>query len=469
MKKTNNFKIKYKLKIKWQLILVLFLIINGCSDFLEVDLPSSQLNTAFVFENKATANAAMVDVYAKVRDKGLISGNSMGLSASMGAYTDELDYFGTSSSSLNFFSLNTVLPTTGVIETWWNNSYNQIYAVNDIYQGVDNSNSLTEIEKNNLKGEALFIRALMHFYLVNVFGDIPYITSTDYQLNQTVSRLNKSEVYDHLINDLKMAKSLLSKNYSGGTRVRPNKSVASALLSRVYLYRENWEEAADEASLILNQTDIYSFPDNISKTFLIQSPSTIWQLLPQSNGRNTLEGNTFIFLSGPPSSTALSEYLLNAFEEGDLRKTNWIKEVTNANRTWHHAFKYKQRTITPSSLEHSIVFRLSEQYLIRAEAKAHQGELTSALEDVNVVRSIAGLAPTVLNSQELILEAVFQERRVEFFTEFGHRFFDLKRTNQLDANLASIKPGWSTHMKNLPLPEREFLLNTNLLPQNEGY
>jgi hypothetical protein len=62
-----------------------------------------------------------------------------------------------------------------------------------------------------------------------------------------------------------------------------------------------------------------------------------------------------------------------------------------------------------------------------------------------------------------------QERKVELFSEFGHRFFDLKRLDKLDAELNLTKPSWSTYMKNLPIPQRELLLNPNLLPQNNGY
>lgn len=454
---------------KIAILILMATAIVGCEDFLEVDLPNSQLNSPFVFENATTANAAIVDIYAKIRDNGLISGNSFGLSASMGVYTDELDFYGPPTSSLNALYLNTVQPNTAIMEQWWNNSYNQIYAANLIIKGVESSETLNDAEKNQITGEALFIRALIHFYLVNTYGDIPYLKSTDYRANQRAVRLQVNEVYDNIIADLNNAKSLLPEAYFSGTRVRPNKSVAAALLSRVYLYNENWAEAANEASFIINQNTVYSFPADINNTFLIQSPSTIWQFLPQASGRNTLEGATFIFLSGPPSSIALRQELIESFEVNDLRKINWTKEITNANGTWYHSFKYKQRTITPSSQEHSIVFRLAEQYLIRAEARAKQGEVISAIEDLNTIRINAGLQNTTANTQDEIVEAILNERKVELFTENGHRFFDLKRTNQIDNTLSQIKPNWSAFKKKLPIPEREFLLNPNLLPQNEGY
>lgn len=468
MKTINSHNLKQQF-IKAITASVLCLSLAGCEQFLEVELPASQLNTPFVFESYATANAAMVDIYAKMRDNGLLSGNSSGMGASLGAYADELQYFGNPTSSLHFFYANTLLPTTGTLEIWWNSSYNQIYAANAVYNGVGQSESLTPENKRQLQGEALLVRGWIHFHLANLFGEIPYIKTTDYLQNQAVSKIPTQEIYDLAIQDLENAKALLPENYFGGARVRPNKSVAAALLAKAYLYNQNWAAAANEASFLINQTGTYSFPQNTESTFLIQSPSTIWQLLPQAGGRNTLEGSTFIFLSGPPSSIALAPQLMDAFEEGDLRKANWTKEVANANGTWHHAFKYRQRTNTAASQEHSVLFRLAEIYLIRAEARARQGELTSAAEDVNTIRALAGLAPTAADTQESLLQAIAQERKVELFTEFGNRFFDLKRTDQLDSTLNGIKPAWNAYMKNIPIPQREVLLNPNLLPQNDGY
>jgi len=131
--------------------------------------------------------------------------------------------------------------------------------------------------------------------------------------------------------------------------------------------------------------------------------------------------------------------------------------------------KYKERTSTGESVEYSIVLGLPEQYLIRAEARAMQGELVSAAEDLNAIRARAGLGETGASGQQQLLDAIAQERRVELFTEFGHRYFDLKRTGRLDAALGGLKPGWQATDRRLPIPEAQILLNPNLNPQNDGY
>ena len=95
--------------------------------------------------------------------------------------------------------------------------------------------------------------------------------------------------------------------------------------------------------------------------------------------------------------------------------------------------------------------------------------MSGATADLDAIRTLAGLPNTTAVTQQELLDAILQERRVELFTEGGHGFFDLKRAQQLDAALDAIKPGWNSTDALLPLPEAELLLNPNLLPQNPGY
>lgn len=445
------------------------LFFTSCDSFVEVDLPSSQLNTSAVFEDKATANAAMTDIYSKLRDNGVLAGTASGNSVALSAYADELTYYGSSTGATQFFYANTILPANSTVAGWWSFSYNQIYSANTVYQGVSASTKLAQTDKDQLMGEALFVRALVHFYLVNLFGNVPYITGTNYEENMVVHRMPASEVYSRVIADLEMAKALLPVDYFGGTRIRPNKLVASALLARVYLYNGNYAEASNAASAVINEASIYSLEPNQGNAFLKDSPSTIWQLIPQTEGRNTNEGASFIFNAGPPPFGALRNELVNAFEPGDLRKTHWTGAITSGANTWYHAYKYKKRSATASTEEYSIMLRLPEMYLIRAEARARQGELTNAIDDLNAIRSLAGLSPTAAVTQPDLLTAILQERRVELFTECGHRFFDLKRFGQIDAVLSVLKPDWTSTEALFPVPESELLLNPNLAPQNPGY
>ena len=134
-----------------------------------------------------------------------------------------------------------------------------------------------------------------------------------------------------------------------------------------------------------------------------------------------------------------------------------------------NTYKYKIGLGAGTSQEYSIVFRMAEQYLIRAEARTMLGDLAGAQADINKIRNRAGLIATSAFSEAELLKAIRQERQVELFTEFGHRFFDLKRWGLLDEILNGIKPGWNETDRVLPLPEKELLVNPNLQPQNAGY
>jgi len=120
--------------------------------------------------------------------------------------------------------------------------------------------------------------------------------------------------------------------------------------------------------------------------------------------------------------------------------------------------------------EYFIVFRVAEQYLILAEASARLNKINDALNAVNVIRARAGLvnlASTLDQSQSL--SAIERERRSELFIEFGHRWFDLKRTDRLNAVMAAFKPGiWKSTADLWPIPLDQLKANKGLT-QNPGY
>jgi len=449
-------------------VFVTMILFSGCENFVDVDAPDSQLTGETVFENANTAKASLLHIYSRLRDNVLVTGNNYGITLLLGFYADELTYYSTANlPDQNFYQNNLLASNTTILSTW-TDSYNLIYSANSILEGLVKSPNISDVDKKQLQGEALFIRAYIHFYLLNLYGSIPYVTTTDYRINTTITKMSPDILYPLLIEDLKQAETLLSDSYVGADRVRPNRSVVQALLSRIYLYTGDWQSAEMEANTIIANTTLYSWVDNLDNVFLKNSTGTLWQLMAGSSGLNTIEAQSFIFTSGPPPERSLTDELVSAFEPGDERKTHWIGSVSNDTDTWYFANKYKENSSTSSSVEYSILFRLEELYLIRAEALAQQGNLNGAKEDLNKIRNRAGLGDIITNNKEEILQAILKERRVEFFTELGHRWFDLKRTGQLN-NALSYKPGWDANDTLWPLPETELLLNPNLAPQNTGY
>lgn len=439
----------------------------GCTDFVEIDPPKNTLVSETVFEDSATVSAALANIYYNMREQGMTSGN-LGIGITMGTYADELDYYGSSTSQRNLYN-HSLSANDATVLSWWNGAYRLIYAANDIIKGLDKSTKLTDDTKSRCKGQALFVRGYMHSLLVAVYGDIPYTTTTNYMENNVVSRMPQNLVYELIIEDLLEAVNLLDSSDTTGEQVLPDKSVAKALLARMYLYTENWELAEQMASELINA---HQLELDIDKVFLKSSKETLWQFKPGPNIRNTLEAGWLVINFVPTQGYALTPDLLNAFESGDLRRSHWVgsKTSTDGLTTLYFAHKYKHTVnTTASSLEYPIVFRLSEQYLIRAEVRTHMENIVGSQTDLNTIRHRAGLENTLASSKEALLDAIIKERRVELFCEHGHRWFDLKRNGLVDQALVPIKSNWKPSNELLPIPEAELEVNPNLKPQNTGY
>ncbi len=451
------------------LILLVACATVNCSNFLEVDLPNDQLTADLVFKDAQLARSAMAGVYRSLEEKGFLSGSSMGAGVYLGCYADELISYTINTSDFSQFYRTTINAQSNAVKTLWNDSYSQIYAINRIIVGLSLSDSVAKDVKDRLLGEAYFLRAFLHFYLTEAYGDVPYIKSVDYGQNTVVTKETSAEVLNLALEDLASAERLLPASAVAGARLRPTKTALYALQARVYLYLGNWEQAVNSSSKVINQ-GTYIVETDLSKTFKKESRSSIWQLEPLKAGNNTREGGLYTILSAPPSQISLTLDFVNSFEMNDARRTNWIgsKSDTQQN-TFFYASKYKQAGVTPTTLEHSIVLRVEEQYLIRAEAYLKKQMYPQATADLNIIRSRAGLLPLVFANETQLMTAIISERRHELFTEFGDRFYDLKRLNKLDEQMLFYKPQWKSFNRNLPLPESELLLNSNLFPQNNGY
>ncbi|WP_308993904.1 RagB/SusD family nutrient uptake outer membrane protein [Mariniflexile litorale] len=453
--------------ISYPFLCFLMLVSTHCTDFVEIDPPKNTLISETVFEDVSTVESALASMYFKIREQGMISGK-LGLSALMGIYTDELDYYGSNTNYLQLYN-HKLSASNSLLSDWWSHAYNLIYASNAIIKGLENSKTISVEDQAPLKGQALFVRAYMHSLLVNLYGEIPYITTTDYLQNNKVSRLPVTQVYTHSIADLTQAVSLLNVTDVTGIRVVPYQAVAKALLARLYLYTENWKMAEATAGELISA---YKLEPNVKNVFLKNSKETLWQLKPNGvTDRNTYEANQFVIRFIPGQSYALSKALLDTFEPNDLRLLNWTGSTTSSNglTTLHYAHKYKAIFSETASLEYSIIFRLAEQYLIRAEARAHLGAVSGAQEDLNSIRNRAGLGNTTATLTNDLLAAILQERHTELFTEQGHRWFDIKRMGVASLVLSPLKPNWQPTDVLLPIPETEIETNPNLKPQNLGY
>ena len=438
----------------------------SCKKFVDVGAPLSEVESSKVFANDQATLSAALGVYANMGLSNLYI-CSGGATLYPGLSADELTYT-SSNTELLSFQHNAIIANngTGIYSRLWVPAYSNIYNANAILEGLISSSGLSDTLKSQIKGEMLVVRSLNYFYLINLFGDVPLELTTNYQVNSTMARTPTDKIYTQLIADLKTASLLLNSNYPSSVNTRPNKWTAMALLARIYLYQKDWTDAVATSSAVINSSQ-YNLESNLGNVFLEGSAETIWQLA--NDYHNTGEASAFVpYSSSSTPSYTINSYLLSAFEPGDQRMINWLGKNTVNGVTYYYPYKYQNRSYSPIT-EFEVMFRLAEQYLIRAEAEAQLGDLNSAAADLNIIRNRAGLPNTTAAAQSTLLTAIASERQVELFCEWGHRWLDLKRTGQANAVLGLEKaPYWNPTVILYPIPLSELQLNPNLV-QNPGY
>lgn len=472
--------------------LALLVCLNSCKKFVGVDAPVTNLNAANIYQYDATAAAVMTGIYTTMSTSEIALSGIPGISYFAALSADDLYVInGYSNQDIVTFYKNSLNSSTGT--NYWSILYPVIYTTNSAIEGLSASNSLTPAVKQQLTGEAKFMRAFCYFYLVNFYGDVPLITTTNYQINGSLSRTPQTQVYQQIVQDLLDAESLLSDKYlqadaltsyapGSEQRVRPTKWAAYSLLARVYLYMGagHYVDAETQASTVINNAAEFNLV-SLDNAFLKNNQEAIWQLQPVSSGTQSNTGEGFLFIL-PTSGPNVNQYpvwlnnnLISSFESGDLRKMHWVNSVTVSGNTYYYAFKYKVGALATATSEYPVIFRLAEQYLIRAEARAMQGKLTggnSAASDLNVIRIRAGLPNTTAMTQADFSTAILHERQVELFTEWGHRWLDLKRTGNVNGVMGVVTPKkggtWNPKWQYYPLPLTDIQRDINLV-QNSGY
>jgi hypothetical protein len=467
--------------VVYALYLLILINAGGCKKYLEVPPPLSEIEAKEIFEDDRTCAAALNSIYARMNYYYLFEGIT-GVGFLTGLYGDEFKSWHSLHQAIYTNNINSGIE---VITYPWTNMYEELYSVNAVVEGLTSARNLNY--RDQWLGEAYFLRGLFYFYLTNLYGDVPLVVSTDYRRNNVLTRSPQEAVYKQIISDLQQARSLLSPQYKDGnglvttSRGRPNRSSATALLARVHLYNNDWSNARAMADSVIANSDYQLV--NPEQTFLIGSKENIWGIVPFENSSYLVQDAFFIIPNGVTPQDAykvatLSEFLVNSFEPNDLRFTNWVgvDSVPAAGGTpasvYYFPSKYKATGIYTAPQEIVVMLRLAEQYLIRSEARMQLGDAQGAEADLNIIRARAGLQPTAARSQAEMLAALERERRLEFFSEEGHRFFDLRRTGNLDSVMVQVSAqkggSWSSFKAWWPIPPQDIIGNPNLT-QTPGY
>jgi starch-binding outer membrane protein, SusD/RagB family len=474
----------YSHKYALSLITIVVLINVSCKKFVEIPPPQNQLTNQSTFSTDAGANAAQLAIF-----QNMASSRNTNFKVYTSLSSDEMLNYSTNNRYIQL-STNALTADNGYVNDLWTSAYKYIYQANVIIEGLYKSNGVTEKVKQQVSAESKFTRAYWYMWLTNLFGDVPLVLNSTYQISSIQPRTEQAKVFEQIIEDLKYAENNLSTDFLGADaltvsaeKLRPTKYAAQALLARAYYYNKDWQNAEMQSSNVINSQK-FSLTEDLNKAFLRNSDEAIWQIVysPTSNSYDGIYFNLLTFNPGIFAPGAVSPMLFNAFESGDNRKTDWIASATYNNVSYNYPNKYKQDILSLTYLEYEMVLRLAEQYLIRAEARINQDNISEAVSDLNIIRGraraeITSTEPNPLPdlsagiSKTNAVLAVEHERQVELFTE-GHRFIDLKQSGRIDEIMteATVKKGgtWKTTQQLYPIPAIQRSKNKNL-SQNKDY
>lgn len=442
-------------------MMVLGLLIMSCEGTdLEGLAPINSVPAGSAIASLKSAQAALTGVYDELQ---MTTTNH--LDAYMGLaqiYSDEADFTGTFPTRFEFANLNvqTSNSTNASVFTEFYDINNTANNFIELLPTVEDP-GLTDAVVNDMLGQARMARALCYFFLTNYYGDVPLVLEPTRAVGEVlnVPNVSQDQIYAQIIEDLKFAEANITNTNTG----RFTSESASALLARVYLYRENWSEALAHAEKVLGAGfDLSQFEyltDAIM--YLTFTPSdgnvlNFWYGPSECAGRHDIE----------PSAKFLSSY-----EPNDLRKALSVVEVgqpmtacgLTAPATVPFTIKYPSFSsgISGTATDPIYLFRYAEQLFIAAEAAAEMGDFTKADGYINQVRARAGLSDLSLDAGNFV-DLILQERFIELSFEGAHRFLDLRRRGKAMEEI----PGYQPCNDIWPIPQREIDRNP-VLQQND--
>ena len=444
-------------------------------------LPTDSINEANAFQSVTDLEQGLLNAYGSISGENIMYANAI--------IADEVKVSNENRGQGQFefkWQYVPVAPTGGVTIGAWDNLYLTIGDINKVLAATDNVVAATpaeETEKQKIKGELLGLRAILHFYLLQMYTEkynpsaqgIPYTTTSD--ITAKPSRQPVSEVIANIENELAAAKAAPLPTEPPITptvgTIRLSKAAISGFQARVALYKGEWSNAENLATEAIN---FASKPlANTAEYPLIWTDETetevIWKLRRTGTSVGTLwqDNNDDVFFEP-------SDKLKNLYDrDNDIRFQTFflINNPGDDDTALINKFRASIRGLRINDVK---MMRSSELYLIRAEARAEQDNLTGAAEDYNTIRRqrIDGYVDESFSSKAEAIMAILNERARELAFE-GFRFFDLKRrglsVNRLPSDVQSTE--WlnlpADNFRFLfPIPQRSILANPNMV-QNPGY
>ncbi|MCB0555838.1 MAG: RagB/SusD family nutrient uptake outer membrane protein [Phaeodactylibacter sp.] len=481
-------------------------LFQGCRNLLEEN-PKDQVFIENFFQTENDAIAAVNSIYSVLNSTssaptfGGVYHSSYWVI--QGLASDEMENRLAGAPDLDQLETFTYKPVNSYVYDFWRNAYKGISNANFSVEGIP----LVKMEEglqNRLLGEARFLRGMLYFDLVRMFGDLPLPLSLNADIN--LARTPRAQVYEQIIEDLSFAAQNLPESYPAGDGLgRATRGSANALLAKVHLTLGNWQECKSYCEAVMS-SGRYSLWNDFAETFR----------LANENGKESIfnigfgtANNSISFwevgqfnvrllpraLSGQiPGVNAqgwqvATQHLYDSYNPQDQRRAvTFLTTINNLDGTTTtvepHIQKYWDRIAEPGAGNTDADFpylRYSDVLLMYAEALNEQnnGPNAEAYQAINSVRRRARfngseelpILPDLEGlSYQQFKDALLLERRWEFVAE-GQRWFDLVRFGKLKELVPLAKPGVQPQDYNnlFPVPQEEIDLNPKLLPQNPGY
>ncbi|MBA9077287.1 MULTISPECIES: RagB/SusD family nutrient uptake outer membrane protein [Rufibacter] len=482
---------------KWAAVLLAVLVLPSCQDFLEED-PKNFVAITNYYKTPDDAIAAVNAIYAYLNSTS--TGSTAGVYHSSfwvaaGLASDELLNAHPFAPDLDQLATFTHGPQNAALLEIWAMHYKAITIANIAIERIPGI-AMEENLKNRLLNEARFLRGLLYFNMVRMFGSIPLLTKEVEPLTPAVA--TPDQIYAQIITDLTAAEALPLNYVAGNGKGRATRGAAKALLAKVYLTRKDWDNAAKKAKEVidLNQYELWEDFADVFKLSSRNGKEAIFSVGfgDQGGAISFWEVGQFNVRLLPSELSAEGVenaqgwqiptlYLYNSYDFNDRRRevtflTQYVNRSGAVTQIRPYIQKYWDRAAEPKgngSANDFPVLRYADVLLMYAEAKNELNDQATAHEYINKVRKRARFdgteyrttVPDYVNlTKEQMRAAIIKERAMEFVAE-GHRWFDLARTGTLETLVPLAKPGVVPTAKHylFPIPQRERDLNPNL-PQN---
>ena len=460
-------------------------ILTSCNSFLDRE-PFMRFSREMALTNAEMANYALLGVYDRLQSS---SAYGREIIAIADACTDNNVLSPLNSGRFVAISQWTVTPNTSEPSSVWSQVYLSINSANEILAKIDDQIEATDAQRALIKGEALALRGLLHFELVRYFAQsyvgnessmgIPYIETP--HIYDLPSRDDVKTVYSKIIADLTNAIALLTTTNSASyAPYRIDHWAAKAILARVYMAQLDYAKAKPLLADIITNSG-YQILSNANykgawaKRYNAAAKTEFMFAISFWDG--TDYGATgslgYIYLQIGYGDLRVPPAMRNLYDNSDVRKSTFFEDGTGAREGWIMVCKYPSRDGT-NGLSDIPIVRVSDVYLMYAEACAYTGDESTAITYLDRIRLRA--QPTAEPSTEtgdVLKEKIFLERRKELAYE-GFYYHDLKRYHRTinsayDAfgNLYSVITYPSPKLA-YPIPQNEMDVNTNMV-QNPSY